>query len=1072
MEILFWKVMRNKVLFYKIFNYIKNIEWEEYYEYSQIHIENKKRFKDINSLEWILVNKHYQLLKYKLELDENLEISKFSISLLLLIKDKELKKELLLLLIEKKSKEIKSITDFDFLFLLISKNKGQQIEIIEKLINSNSSDIDEKTLEWAISNSSVEIVKLFINSPNLKISNKIKFNSIKLAFSNEKYKEQMIKLILDNEKTYSIKPIGLTRSRSDKIAKIDLIDILSLNSSELSIKLLNINYYTVLGGNNSKEYKKILQCENSTSNDKIKTIFKLYSIELLNEHKNFLAYKNYLLKYGEIIDNGLNGQLVYQFSLSTFNISTFQWLLTDSKTKSTNRDFSNWNKNLNFPIADIKTIHNNNNNNNYGMENIYKFINLYTSQLIFINKEFDKIICELINNSRNEEEFNELVKSISEISLKRFIKSIPNGWNSILNKILNWDGKFEIMVNDKSSIDFIVLNSNLKGTYQEIIKKVEQYKIKSIFNYETLELSNYANSKFESIKKDCCFNFSFFENYKIEKSIIFIYPFIKAIEKCDIITLDYIITNIIDFQVPTITNLKKHQQEIKFENNSGDDGGGCETFTQDINNLVNYLFKNIKKFPSKFINELMKIIIEIDYPNFDLSKVSFNFKKLDKSINIIELFNYSIKNCLPKTLGFILNNYNLIEKGYVNSNNSELDNYFINNFNNDIEFYRSTSTEESLNDLINIIEILINHFKIIQKTEDNCNEANTYLGNYSDSDGDGEIDDTYENKKIKYLNSLKNLINSFFKKLIQIKETTKEIICKIYNLIVTSSIEIPNSLFHIIYYLSKRSMVFIKYVMENPYLEDSLIGTFENGIQYFQDYDKIIYNIDRGNFKTNKYDIKQYLNENDFTFNFIFNQSFDNILEKLIHHLSHSPSFNHKEFISTNYDFLGFSLNYNLKFLLEIKRLDLFFKELNYIQSLLLENNSTLVIGSFPNELDFYHSNNKNKKNKKNKKCCNETTIEIINGRVYYLSEEVYEFSFKIMDKESFKKFSEFCSYHSIINYLNILVKKENDNPLPLYIFNHLDRINHIVNNHSQGDDEISYSWFDLISKSNTLKKC
>ncbi|KAK5579335.1 hypothetical protein RB653_009017 [Dictyostelium firmibasis] len=1046
-DTLFQRVIQNKFLFNKIFGYIKNIEWEEYGDYFQIHIDSKKRFIDVYSLEWMIENKHFQLLKYKLKLNEYLEITKKSILLIFSIQDKDLKKELIISLIEKKKLEIE-LTEIDFLFLAISKN--QDVEIIKELISNNVNSqftIYSNTFEWAIANSSTEIVKLLIDSSNLKkVPTHCRLNSIKLSFSNEKYKEEMINLILNNPKTYVTKLIGLSNRNSPQISKIEITEILSLKSSELAIKLLEINYYhtgqykIIL----KKEIERILENKNCTSFSKLQNIYKFYSKEIFNQHNITLVYKNYLLKYGEIIDDfnkELNVKLVYQYSLSSFNTSTLQWLLSEVKKISSNSDFSSWNKKkLDFPslTINLKKIY----KNQYDqLENNYKFIELYTSQSIFVNNDCDFIICELIRNSKSENEFNNLIKSISKSSLKRFVSSIPNGYNSILNEILNWDGIFEIIITNESTIDYIIENSNINGTYQGIINKIKQFKTRSIFYYETLELANYANLKFKSdskLLKDCYFNFSLSENYSFDKSSIFVYPFFKAIRTCDIKTLDYMLSSIMGFKIPNNFN----DNYIKIENS--------ETITQDVMNLVDYLTKNLNLFPPEFFNRLIKIIIEINYQNFNLSKVIINFKKIEKVINPISLFNYSIKKLSPIMLKYIINNYNFMNKGEYDFSRSveKRDNYFIQfDSNHRLDFFRTTNNEESLNNLINIIEILVNHFN-----------------NQKQKDKD---DQSGENQK--YLNSLIDLINSLFKKLIQMKESTKEIVCGLYEKISkSSSIKIENSLFHIIYYLSKRSMKFIKYIMDNPFLEDSLSGTFEYGIEFFQDYNRIIYTIDKINLVTDRFDIKKYLDKDVFTFNFIFNGSFDDIINKLINHLSHLPAFNHKQLILKNNKFLSCSLNNNLKFLLEIKRLDLFFKELNYIQSLLLENNSTLVIGTFPNEINYNYSGKKKKKDSK-KTCCGNDTIEIINGRVFYFSEQVYDYSFKIMDKESFKRFSEFCSYHSIIYYLNILAIQNNDHPLPQYIFDHIDTINHIINNHSQGDDEILYFWSDLISNSTML---
>ncbi|EGC40473.1 hypothetical protein DICPUDRAFT_25175, partial [Dictyostelium purpureum] len=69
-ETLFYKVFHNKYLFNLIFYHIRATEWVKYSDIRRINNENRKKFKEITSLDWLLKNKEYQLLKCKLEAKE------------------------------------------------------------------------------------------------------------------------------------------------------------------------------------------------------------------------------------------------------------------------------------------------------------------------------------------------------------------------------------------------------------------------------------------------------------------------------------------------------------------------------------------------------------------------------------------------------------------------------------------------------------------------------------------------------------------------------------------------------------------------------------------------------------------------------------------------------------------------------------------------------------------------------------------------------------------------------------------------------------------------------------------
>ncbi|EGC35449.1 hypothetical protein DICPUDRAFT_24144, partial [Dictyostelium purpureum] len=66
----FFKVFRDKYLLNKIFNFIHTYEWIMVDPHARIQYSNKKKFKDIDSLQWMLEKKQFPLIKCKLEAGE------------------------------------------------------------------------------------------------------------------------------------------------------------------------------------------------------------------------------------------------------------------------------------------------------------------------------------------------------------------------------------------------------------------------------------------------------------------------------------------------------------------------------------------------------------------------------------------------------------------------------------------------------------------------------------------------------------------------------------------------------------------------------------------------------------------------------------------------------------------------------------------------------------------------------------------------------------------------------------------------------------------------------------------
>ncbi|KAM9995409.1 hypothetical protein ACTFIY_001586 [Dictyostelium cf. discoideum] len=1024
-EILFWKVIHNKFLFKLIFFHIESFE-QQYDNFKQYNLENKKKFKEIYSLDWMIEQKQYQLLKCKLLANEYIRIDGNGIRELFQIgindeQENKILIELIQLLFEKKFLEISEIdcllialgctTNENFQFKKDLKFRKININVIKMLVMNQSPfsfKIYPSTLEWAIGNCDPNIVNYLINSPNIIISEKFKNKSLRIAFNNYKYKEEMIQFILERPKLYNsnnlnqdqsislffTKKIKLINGNSnklsfpdlnekDKIKIFDYNELFSIESNLIQNKLLNLNYLKLPieldfisgggcgGGGGCSDFKisknkdefnlKVLNILNGYNLNKINELNKLLAIEYPNEF-----YEQYLFKFNEPIRE-LNGQdeidQLLRWILSTFNINGLKWFLNNYYNDNDNNNINNQRNHIkNIQISSYYLTTTTTNIENLNELILLQFIKLYTSlENHFENEDCDKLIIKYIFKSKTKEQYDRI---LSCIKCNRFSNILPKKWNQIIIDLYNRN-KNTIVIRDKETIDWILDNVNNKF----LLKKCNYLKTTEIFQFENLETIEYACLKF--VENNSNLRFS-----KTTEQRLLYLPFIKAISECDIEALQYIDNNKIVLKNDLIGPYRQNMEESL----------SIQT-TENLIKLTEYLGSSgYKNFKPDCFGFFVEIITNIENPTYDLSLVKVNFNcYINKTIDLLI---HSFNNSSFKIIKFILDNCNPIKtntQSFIDQWNQSYRLNYIYVLDNSDKFYKIKyyTSNASINDIQLCIKILLKFYK--NNNNNNNNELNLNLN-------------------LEYEIILKKLINYQFKRLIETNYLSIDLLNSTYQLIneIDENI-IEHSFFHSFYYLTIKSKKFLKYIMGLPFIT-SVLKDFNN---HRYDDDK--------NYNYIGFDIKKYLDPIIFNYQFIFESDFDIILDKLIMNLSILPSINDQQMIQKEENYLFLTLNYNLQYFLEIKRIDLFLNQLDFIQ---------------------FKMNNNN------------------NGN-FNISNLTFQLIFKTIsnsiDSILFQRIITFSSYNSIVNYLNNLYNQNNqnnyDNQLD-YIFNNFKLFNFILLNY------------------------
>ncbi|KAM9998343.1 hypothetical protein ACTFIY_008011 [Dictyostelium cf. discoideum] len=186
------------------------------------------------------------------------------------------------------------------------------------------------------------------------------------------------------------------------------------------------------------------------------------------------------------------------------------------------------------------------------------------------------------------------------------------------------------------------------------------------------------------------------------------------------------------------------------------------------------------------------------------------------------------------------------------------------------------------------------------------------------------------------------IINYLYQILIKMELVTPNQVIKAYQLLQLSSISIEHSLFNAFYYLQIRSAKFTKYILSRPgiyrFLKIFRGKLYNSSIDYSE---LVKYYDQRG------YNLANYLDPDCFTFEYVlgtnengdYNTPFDQVLYQLVYQLIYQLSHNIINKIHIIYDFASLSMNADLEYCLDIRRVHLFFKQLEFINKQIQQTN-------------------------------------------------------------------------------------------------------------------------------------
>ncbi|EAL62619.1 hypothetical protein DDB_G0289603 [Dictyostelium discoideum AX4] len=1069
-EPIFWKVIHNVYLLKLILERVEVVG---------INRSSQIKFKHLTSMELMLKMKQYQLLICKLKANEYIDLSKSSFQKLFRLNNNNNEdeiKEIFNLLYEKKKLEL---LQFDLLSIALeiedlnNKKRVENYDAVEILLNEPFSiKIFPSVLEWVILNCSYQMVDILVNSHNLIITEELKNRSISLAFTrnnnNDNHKELIIGLLLNkfynnnNNNNNNNNDNNNDFNNFQSIKKIpDINKFLFIKDSKIINQLLNLNYFN---NSNHDEIKEIIK--NDKSENKIKEVFKI----LVKKDKN--NYKNYLLKYFEPIED-LDIEyleIVIQFSFLNFEPKTFKWVI--SKTVTSDKD-----KKASFNFLTVKLIiesislDNKKNNIKRELESTYEFIEYYTKQsecLAFRNIDVDQEIKQLLLSSKTSEEYERVYNSISPNSKINSIpiSLYPKCWNQVLIDLSNWGFNYsKIYINNKEKFDWILENCN--GFLLK--EKLRSFTTRELFQFESLELIQYAIDAFSDKSSILYYPKSLNGDSYFYKCLLYHQTYINAINNYDIETLKFIDENVLGFKLENdmifssnqnsdenYSYYKIYKREFKDSFNNLNE----TTTIENQEKLINYLNDSgYKAFNEKTFE---KFLFDFKF-NSDKIKIKFNdqFQQYSKKFDELSpLLMTKLVNGFSNDFQMILlPSLSKLDLDSLFTNNSILsyiyeDYYYETGEMNDNDYYQVyvPTTCQNPKHVIECIETLIKSFKITSTTTTTTTSKDNQI--------------------------LEKLINRLFRCLIKIDDVKFKDVEKIRRLILDNSISLEHSLFHSFYYLGLKSQEFIQYLIKLPFIGKLLKSKNIPNYNSEKIYDH------------NGYDIGKYLKSNIFTWEFIFGNNsnslnefaqpppFSIVLERLIHEVSHLPYFNDKMVIHEN-NYLFKTFNYNLEYLLEIKRVDLFFNELNYIQKLLKDKTVPLVSFSkllkIPDEIQEDINNNNNNNNTKNNYFKRDVYNELIKDDGYFIYFPISPFIFKtllfLMDTHTFSVFVKSYSYLSFIDYLsktkNFKYSEISSKSVLDLILDHSQLIDQIINNqiiNTQNDDNLKNFWYKVFN--------
>ncbi|KAN0029296.1 hypothetical protein ACTFIV_011185 [Dictyostelium citrinum] len=898
-ESLFWKVFNNKYLLNFIINKIQRLEWELYDDYYQIHAENKWKFKDIYSFDWMILNQQFPLLKNKIENNDFILFDKKSIDVLFKEfssgtkkvktkstdldnnnnnnnknKGKDEKsilalKEIIILLLEKRRNE------FEICDLTKSAIIGNSIEGIKILINEPYCiKVYPSTIELAFEKCDSEMIKtLLLNenkNNNILFNNEIKKKSFKLALKNTSNCTEIVQFLLENPNLY-ILPSSLPIS----LSPLNDTNNTNINSNEEKDKNKIIEHYLTY-----QEFKLLSSIQTKKNLLDLNIVLKSSLATDLKEVYKFtdtiddlLIKLEVNLKYCHDYYDGIPKTILKKIN----QILNCQSASKENKLKKIQRLIIIISRDVQFY-------------NDYILK-YEESINEFHYDSYFSNDEDQE---KDIDQDEDEYEESKLITFSryilngflydSKLTLNRKMDKVMRNfkekkikWHKPLFKLLNSDSDL-IIIKDKSTFDWI------KSIGCDV---VDDYFSKKQFEFESFETSvsffnnNDLSTTTTTTTTKYSDRFSFFKT-----------PYLNAIKECN---LDQLKT-IDSFETDPFLQYSIDSISFQFS---------VSTTKDDLVKLINYFSdSNFKAFTKELLISFFDQVFKTGLVSPSDIKIKIPIDiTLPNEIILDSLFDLDLK-----LLELLLNSLDALEFKHVDYD--RLDSIEKNLYSKELTIFHNDPELIDFKELYRLMEFIINKF-IVNKRNIKASSDVTKTNN--------EIESAIE------------LLNYLYQMLLQREFVTPKQVTQAYQLFQLHSVPVEHSLFNAFYYLQIRSPKFTKYMLSRPGIDSFFEINFENSYNCSTDYSEGI-----NHFNQHGFELGNHLKIESFTFDYVlganekgdYNIPFDQVLYQLVFQLSHSLIDN----IEIIDDFISLSFNADLEYCLDIRRVDLFFRQLEFIK--------------------------------------------------------------------------------------------------------------------------------------------
>ncbi|EGC35582.1 hypothetical protein DICPUDRAFT_78740 [Dictyostelium purpureum] len=899
---LFYKVFHNKVLFNLIFYHIYTTDWDDSAIFSDSnYLKSRIAFKNIRSVDWIIKKGLFMLLKCKLEAGEFLEMKVYNLKWLqnLFVKDRELAKDLLRLLLKSTSIGNKDLLyscvylDEELLKVIFSDPLGNQNSILflkEFLVQDNMNEISKFKyfLDLFFNNndnnnsgSKTENNSLKRNRDCFELNDNSDNNNTTLSSSDNSIKNQQDNMAIQNFEILQEYYLKYNKQLDfDDVKyyrnKLSMFRLVTLDSDpyvcDRFIQLIfsNRKYYVlppppIPESSESPVFKFIKRINRLFSQSKInilQLIFGIVSIEIQNKilDLNYYYIPPQYSKYKDIIEN-----IISNHNNDNRDNKRIIELVKFMKKKCVNyyKDFMKkyTKEKFLYNIDNFKLFLLNNKNDWRNIKTQLSNLQLKDPSLIDIE------VLRYYSSLEDSKEYRFIKEFMKKVSTSffsfKFLKDkenfcklaqyVPNNkYASILSKIIEktlepsiGNEEIKLLIKDEETLDLI---ASIKSSFFGMGFDSKH------FMFSHLSLINYAEIN------------NVFQKLELNKAVQ--YPLRQALEKFDI----YSMHSIFEKRIPNFLYIPYNESIL---NNSLSDNG-VSYIIQQINYFsvsenpiglyyyLDFLIASTSKSASAS-TLLNRVYLGHSGKYYEDKCEIFEMEQLKIFKTLVTVFIYSIRRLSKKRVDFLLNklNFNPIVQDYT-----FFSGFFLSDFWKDNDFIKGIECQSYGFDLV----LKINHGNYVFSTQD-----------YHTSSPDDIIEIIsllleHTKKQVPSNGSsslppcqvaLTPAVNFLFKFLIQNKRDVPfEKIQYTYNMVNGSGVaEIQKSSLFSFFYLWNRSKKFIKYIFDLPFLNHEIPN-----ISIPDNPEELYYG----------FNIRNFLDPEFFTFEFIFKSPFDDINDALL----------------------------------------------------------------------------------------------------------------------------------------------------------------------------------------------